>query len=169
MRSVAEHPKLGVVPHDYTLGSSSAADAEVEAIKRGPHISAEPQPAHDGYQHSTAITAVGISDVDTPTQLWGGSYGEYPASDPMNVKWGEHAAPPNLRDAYRPPPPGTPVTPAWYLQKRLEDEGFVHDSMVALVGAPEIIHMSPPTNPPPHPQLPLDFSVPPPNLLHVAQ
>lgn len=58
--------------------------------------------------------------------LWGPDGADYLQTDPMFAKWGYRAVPPNVKMAYRPPAPDTPVTPCWYLMKKMEEEGLFY-------------------------------------------
>ena len=165
--------------HQRALEEQERKRKAIADSQQQPQTQTQSQTSHS---HAEIFAAPQLmSEVPPPAQcdelqqqIWTCSYSDYAINDPMNAKWGAHAAPPNNRESYRPPPVGTPVAPAWYLQRRLEEEGFVYDNSIPLVGAPEIIQMTPPPSiqqapPPPLPSHPqIDFSMPPPNMMHVA-
>ncbi|CAD5231938.1 unnamed protein product [Bursaphelenchus xylophilus] len=153
-----------------------------ETIKRGPHIQAEPQPLFSTQNVQRSA-------------LWGPDGADFPPTDPMSIRWGIRAAPPNFKVMYEPPPSNVPINPSWYLMKKMEDQGLFYGYNVNLNGVPEISSEGIPPSlfnavkdgpegtilpittsggqafPPPMnrslnvPPPPTDFSVPPPGLV----
>lgn len=91
-----------------------------EAIRNGPHIRAEPQPSSVQQAIATAV-----AEEARPT-LWGPDGADYLPTDTMFVKWGLRAMPPNNKTTYQPPQPNTPITPCWYLMKKMEEKGLFY-------------------------------------------
>lgn len=54
---------------------------------------------------------------------------DYLQTDSMFLKWGLCALPPNLKTPYQPPRAGEPVTPCWYLMKKMEEKGLFYGSV----------------------------------------
>lgn len=66
----------------------------------------------------------------------------------MFVKWNCRAAPPNSKIVYIPPANDAPITPSWYLMKKMQDQGLFYGYNVNLSGTPEIVLDGMPDLPP---------------------
>ncbi|KAI6187032.1 TolA protein [Aphelenchoides besseyi] len=143
---------------NFGLPYSGFEFGEDDAIKRGPHIQADPQPLQS--QQNMILP-----DAESKILLWGEDGFDYLPNDPMNVKWGQRANPPNLRDAYCPAKNNRPIIPSWYLSQKFDQCNFVGNSVtlnsVQVVKLPTAETSSVPP--------PIDFSVPPPNILPASQ
>ncbi|KAI6238250.1 hypothetical protein M3Y99_00724400 [Aphelenchoides fujianensis] len=134
-RMVGLMDTIGVQP---PLSAFDRATAEEEAIKRGPHIQADPQPMN---AHGLVL-----AEAEVRPSLWGEEGSDYLPHDLMFLKWGAHAAPPNLRTPYR-PPVDPPAGPSWYLQKGMEEAGLFCSTTVRTSGIPELIAETAPAAP----------------------
>lgn len=95
-------------------------------VKRGPHIQADP------------LRPAGFGDRDQKPPLWGPDGADFLPSDVMFARWNIRATPPNFKTVYQPPPPGAPITPSWYLMKKMEEKGLFYGYNVNLLGSAEV-------------------------------
>jgi hypothetical protein len=138
------------------MGADPQRQNGEEAIKSGPHIQADPQPAPS--QQPTTAQAT----IAPPPQLWGADANgaNFNLSDPLFTKWNVRAAPPNFKVPYQPPPTGTPIVPGWHLLQEMQNNALVFPQQVA-PSVPIIPSAMPPPNIVPHGPPPT-YSMPPP-------
>lgn len=103
------------------------------SVRNGPHTRADSL-ASTGQQ----AIASAVAD-ESRTFLWGPEGADYLQTDKMFYKWGLRALPPNLKTGYQPPHSDAPVTPCWYLMKKMQDRGLFYGHNVDLCGVPNIV------------------------------
>ncbi|VDD87286.1 unnamed protein product [Enterobius vermicularis] len=60
--------------------------------------------------------------IGPPPQLWGNDRVIFDSSDPMFKKWGQRAAPPYHKPAYKPPPTNYQLSPCWLFVEQMKEE-----------------------------------------------
>jgi hypothetical protein len=77
-------------------------------------------------QQSAVPVVLPMAEPEPRPMLWGADGMDYLPTDSMFRKWGVRALPPNLKTPYQPPPSDAPITPCWYLMKKMEEKGLFY-------------------------------------------